>query len=239
MQTIETLEPVVPAQVADFIAAAEALGPLIDEHRGELALGPDIPIPIAQALKQSGLTRLGLPHDLGGPELPPSDCIRVIEAIARHDGAVAWCVAIAANGSRFAGMFPIGTARELFGDHGFVTGSISGSGTAIPDRDGWRLNGKWSFASFIRHSKLTGGMCVEYENGVPRRSPEGDPVLAFFFVPTEKAKVLYNWNGGGLRASGSHDFLLQDVWIPREHRISFPAHVPHQPGAPYRLPRER
>jgi alkylation response protein AidB-like acyl-CoA dehydrogenase len=236
MQTIETLDPVVPYQIADFIAAAEALGPLIDEHRTALASGPDIPVSIAHALEQAGLTRLGLPHDLGGPELPPSDIIRVIEAIARHDGAVAWCAVIASNGSRFAGMLPFETARELFGDHGFASGSISGSGTAVPDQDGWRLNGKWSFASFIRHSKLTGALCMEYENGVPRHSPLGDPVLSCFFVPTEKVKILYNWNGGGLRASGSHDFVLQDVWVPREHAIPFPVSVPHQPGALYRLP---
>jgi alkylation response protein AidB-like acyl-CoA dehydrogenase len=133
-------------------------------------------------------------------------------------------------------MFPIDTARELFGNYGFASGSISGSGTAVPDRDGWLLNGRWSFASFIRHSKLTGGLCVEYENGAPRRSPEGDPVLKFFFVPTEKAKILYNWNGGGLRASGSHDFLFQDVWVPRDHFLSFPAPIAYQPGALYRLP---
>jgi alkylation response protein AidB-like acyl-CoA dehydrogenase len=177
-----------------------------------------------------------VPQDLGGPELPPSDLIRVIEAIARHDGAVAWCAAIASNGSRFSGMFPIETARELFGDHGFASGSINGSGTAVAERDGWRLNGKFSFASFIRHSKLTGALCMEHENGTPRRSPEGDPVMQFFFVPTEKVKILYNWNGGGLRASGSHDFVLQDVWVPRAHSVPFPVLVPHQSAALYRLP---
>jgi hypothetical protein len=50
MPIVEILDPVVPDQVTEFIAAAEALGPLIDKHRAALALGPDVPVSIAHAL---------------------------------------------------------------------------------------------------------------------------------------------------------------------------------------------
>lgn len=224
--------------VTGLIAAAEGLGPLIAEHRPALARGPDLPDELAQALERSGLTRLWMPRELGGVELPPPHYVRVIEALARQDGSVAWCAAIASSSTSIAGMLPTAAARELFGEGGFLSGSLTPGGSAVREGDGWRLNGHRTWGSFIRHSKLAAAVFLVHENGVLRRTPEAAPMLRTALVPTEKVKILDNWDGSGLRATGSHDFVFEDVWVPEEHTFDMTglAPTPHQPGPLYALP---
>jgi indole-3-acetate monooxygenase len=225
-------------QATAAIAAAEALGPLIAEHRAALARGPDLPPEIVQALEQAGLTRLWLPRALGGVELSMTDYLRVSEILARHDGSVAWCIAIATSGSRLAGMLPTETARALYGDKGFLCGSLNPTGTAVAEKSGWRVNGRWPWGSFIRYSRVTAVMCIENENGTPVLTPEGAPRLRFAFVPTEKVTILDTWDSSGLRSTGSHDFAIEDIFVPAEHTIEFSnlGLKPHQPGPLYQLP---
>ena len=131
-----------------LIAAAAALAPLVAEHRAALARGPDLPAPIAEALHAAGLTRLWLPRALGGPELPPADYIRVIEAVARLDGAVGWCAAIAASGARLAGLLPPEAAASMFGPkRRGLSGSLNPAGTAVPVENGFRVSGRWNWGS--------------------------------------------------------------------------------------------
>ena len=239
MTSIPVLRSVRAAEPASsFIAAAESLGPLVAEHRTALACGPDLPPEIALALERAGLTRLWLPRDLGGAELPPVEYLQVIEAVARHDGAVGWCAAIGSTGTRIAGLLETKPARELFGDSGFASGSTAPTGGMVPDGNGWRVNGRWSWGSFIRYSKVTIATCVEHGGAAPRLTADGAPLLRVAVVPTAQVKILDTWNAGGLRATGSHDFEIENLWVPDERTIALAgfAAKPHHPGALYALP---
>ena len=123
-------------RTAELLAAVDALAPVVEAERAALARGPDLPPPVVDALRRSGVLKLWLPADLGGAELPPADYIRVIEAVARIDGAVGWCAAIASSGGRIAGALDEDTAREIFSDGNAVAGRVSPLGTAVPDAGG-------------------------------------------------------------------------------------------------------
>lgn len=222
----------------NLISAADDFGPLIDANRPAIARGPDLPPEVAQALETGGFTRLWLPRTLGGLELPPVEYFRVIEAISRHDGSVGWCAAIASTGVRAAGLIQPQSAADLLGDSGFVAGSLSPTGAATRESSGWNINGRWPWGSFIRYSKVTLAMCIEYEGSVARTLPEGGPLLRVVLLPTEQVKVLQTWEGTGLRSSGSHDFAIDNVFVPDEHTFALPRFeaIPHQPGALYALP---
>ncbi|WP_158812677.1 acyl-CoA dehydrogenase family protein [Methylocapsa sp. S129] len=207
---------------AALIAAAEGLAPLVSAHRAELVRSRDLPAPLAAALEEAGLTRLWLPRALGGAELSPEDYIRVIEAVGRLDGAVGWCAAVAASNARLAGLLAPEVAASMFGPgRGCLVGSGNpvGAATEIPG-GGWRVSGRWSYGSFIRHSAWTIGMCTIREtDGAPRRDEAGRPALLAAIVPTESVRIHDNWDAGGLRASGSHDFEMEGLIAPAERTI--------------------
>jgi len=222
-----------------LLAAAKNLAPLVAEHRADLARGPDLPTPIADALHAAGLTRLWLPRAYGGAELPPDDYIRVVEAVAQLDGAVGWCASIAASGARLAGLLPPEAAGQMFGPgRRGLSGSVNPTGSAVEASHGYRVSGRWNWGSFIRHSDWTGGMCIlRDEQGAPRRDESGAPLLLAAIVPTETVTILGNWDGGGLRASGSHDFDFSGD-VPAERTILLPGFQPMAqiPGLLYGLP---
>jgi hypothetical protein len=64
------------------------------------------------------------------------------------------------------------------------------------------------------HSKVTLALCVEYENGTSRSTNEGAPILRAVLLPTREVNIIQIWDGSGLRSSGSHDFAIENVFVP-------------------------
>jgi indole-3-acetate monooxygenase len=223
--------------ISEPLAAAQGLAQLVEEHREALAKGPDLPPALADALVQAGLTQLWLPRALGGPETDPLEFVRVIEALAKLDGAVAWSALISSTGSRFAGLAAAEPTRRLVPSgkmHAF-SGSAVRAGTITRDGDGWRIDGQWAWASFSRYSTVTFVVCVEQENGSPRVAANGEPAMRAALLPSTMVQVLGNWNSGGLRSSGSHDIACTAVRVPDENTTTMD--MPHrQPGPLYNLP---
>jgi indole-3-acetate monooxygenase len=221
----------------ELLSAVEALRPLVEASREALSKGPDLPPSLAEALKQAGLTQLWMPRALGGQEVEPLQFVQVIETLAKLDGALAWCAAISSIGSRFAGLTSTEPMRRLMpaGEMYAFSGSGQPTGTMRRDRDGWRINGRWTFASFSRYSSITALVCMEQENGAPRKGPDGRPVLRATLLPSSKVEVVGNWNSGGLRSSGSHDVTCTDQWVPDDFTTGIEM-AQRLPGPLYSLP---
>ena len=218
-------------------AITNELAKLIADHREALAKGPDLPPKLADALIQSGLTQLWLPQALGGAELAPLKFVQTMEALAKLDGAVAWCSMISSAGSRLLGLTATEPMRRLLSSqkkHAF-SGSAHPTGIITREGDGWRVNGSWALASFSRYSTITAIVCVEQQNGAPRLDPKGGPILRAAFISSSKVQVMGNWNSGGLRSSGSHDITCTDV--PVRDADTTTMDMPcRQPGPLYSLP---
>jgi indole-3-acetate monooxygenase len=222
---------------ARMIDAARGLAPLVGEYRDQLAAGPDLPAPLAQALIDAGLTQLWLPRALGGPELDPLACFEVIEALASLDGAVGWCALISCGMSRICGLLSVEPVRRIVPPGANFAGSGSGKpdGSMTRDGEGWRVNGHWTWVSFSRHSAVTALLCIEHEDGKPRMTSDGNPAIRAALMPSHLVKVVGNWNSGGLRASGSHDVTCSDVWVPDDCTDDMSLQN-RQPGPLYALP---
>jgi indole-3-acetate monooxygenase len=228
---------ITPIPTPDPVAAARGLAQLVNDHREALSKGPDLPSALADGLIQAGLTQLWLPHVFGGQETAPLDFIRTIEALARLDGAVAWCAMISSSASRFAGLVAEEPMRELLASATMnaFSGSAQPGGTITRDGDGWRISGSWRLASFSRHSTLSGVVCVEQENGAPRMDARGGKVVRAALLPSSKVRVVDNWNSGGLRSTGSHDITCNGVRVPDEYTTTMDM-PQRQPGPLYNLP---
>src|SRR4051794_21606109 len=106
-----------PADVAadDLVAAARALGPLIEAERPRMEAERQLTGPVVAALQELGAFRMAVPRELGGPELDPMTQVRIVEELSRLDGSVGWCVMIAAAASYVPGFLAPDAARRWFG----------------------------------------------------------------------------------------------------------------------------
>src|SRR5215470_7467342 len=135
------------------VVAAINLAPHIRAVREELETTRRVPLSLVQAINDASLFCPYLPHALGGLELPPLTVFRIIEEISKVDGSVGWCTMIASGVSLLSGWLRPDVGRTLFGQPPDVrvAGSLRPEGRAYPVDGGYRIRGRWDFASGINH----------------------------------------------------------------------------------------
>jgi alkylation response protein AidB-like acyl-CoA dehydrogenase len=189
---------------------------------------------VVEALSDAGLFALKLPAELGGAEADPMLQLEVIEAVAHIDTSAGWAVMIGATSIGWPGAFlPQAGIDIVFKGGRIPTAAGSGGigGTAERVEGGYKVTGRYAFASGARHAEwLIGGAPVVNGN-------EGEIIM--FVVPVADATVhLDSWDVTGLRGSGSCDFSVNDCFLPSEYtwdRSKLIQGTPERGGPIFRL----
>jgi acyl-CoA dehydrogenase-like protein len=205
---------------------------LIAHERAGFDQARRLPDAIFDALADAGLFRLWLPEALGGPELSPLEFMTVVEAASALDGSVGWLVGNGGGMSRVGGYLPERIARDWFADpRAFIASATGAIGAAQKSNGGYRVSGRWPFGSGAHHA--THFMALASQPGPDGRD---EPSLCCYFQRRDVV-VHDTWRVSGLRATGSCDFEVRDVFVPAEHTHPFIGHHAMQAGAVYQLPR--
>lgn len=206
----------------DIVTATIDLAQQIRAAREELEVARHLPLSLVQVMSNAGLFQLHLPRSMGGPEYPPLTAFRVIEELSRVDGSVGWCAMIAGAGSLFAGWLTPDVGRELFGQppDARIAGSVRPEGLAYPVAGGYRVKGQWNFASGVNHANWLFCSCLVMDGDQPRQTPSGLPESLSLMVPADAATIVDTWSVVGMCGTGSHDFVVDDVFVPTAHTLS-------------------
>jgi len=81
---------------------------------------------------------------------------------------------------------------------------------------GFRVSGRWSLVSGCELADWIPVMCVITEGTAPRLLEAGTPELRMAYLPKGAYRILDTWYVGGLRGTGSHDMVVDDVFVPVE-----------------------
>lgn len=190
------------------------------------------------ALRDAGFLGLWIPHCFGGVEAWPLEALAVIETLSYADGSTGWVLMASqvAMGSAAAYLPPDAAKRLFAGRMPIIEGQGAANGRAIPDGNGFRLSGHWQYGSGLLHAEYihTGG--VVYADGAPRLWPgTKSPETRIFILPVGEAEFLDNWDVLGLRATGSIDYKIADIFVPEEFTHKQTTNVPRQGGNLYSL----
>ena len=194
--------------------AKDLLG-LIREHADESESQRHLKGEVAIAFAQEGLFRIAAPVDFFGSEEDPVTQIETIETVASVDGSAAWNLMI---GIETFGLIAPGFihCRELIEDQSVIMcSSTASAGRAEKVDGGYRVTGRWGFCSGCHNSDLFGATVFLYENG--ERVQGGHQYLV---VPKPEFEILDTWHTSGLCGSGSHDVVLEDVFVPEERLVA-------------------
>ncbi|HKT73895.1 MAG TPA: hypothetical protein VJQ47_13470, partial [Steroidobacteraceae bacterium] len=163
--------------------------------------------------------------------------LRVYEAAAIIDGSVGWAVMIGSGGGLFAAYLAPDAAQELFGPaDALIAGSGSPDGRADSVAGGYRVAGRWKYASGAHYATTFTANCVLYRDGQPLRGASGEPVIRAMSFPTSEVTIVPTWDAGGMRGTGSHDFEVRNSFVAEQRTFSVLADAPREPGVLYRLP---
>jgi 3-hydroxy-9,10-secoandrosta-1,3,5(10)-triene-9,17-dione monooxygenase len=136
--------------------------------------------------------------------------------LSRGSPGTGWCVTLgASHAALIAAFWPDEAQVELFGESGhFVAPHRAGIPVKIDKVDGgYRVTGKWAYASGCPYSTHFLGNAVVEENGEEKG--------VTFIVPREAYTILDDWGGDkvlGMRASGSNSVEIENAFVP-DHMV--------------------
>jgi indole-3-acetate monooxygenase len=222
-------------QTSPIRQAVERIQPVIEQHRDQAETGRTLPTSVIAAMRREGLFDLWLPKEYGGAEIDLLTYLQTIEELSRIDSAAGWVFTIIATSAAQAAFLPEAGAREVYGGRPLTAGSVVPRGRAIPMVGGYRVTGRWPLASGCEHASWLAGNCLIFDDDAPRVGPHGVPDFTLVYVPVADCTIIDTWYSTGMRGTGSHDYAVQDVFVP-EHR-TFPLFMaqPHVSGSLYKM----
>jgi alkylation response protein AidB-like acyl-CoA dehydrogenase len=194
--------------------AARGLAPTIADRAAEIESGRRLPRDLLEQLVGAGCFRMLLPRSHGGSGVAVTDAMRVYEALSQADASVGWTVMIGSGSWCDLVGLPRATFDTLFPDDDdvIIGGTLSPSGSAVRVDDGYRVSGRWGFASGCEHSTWLFGNCVEEIGGDYR-------LRTVVFAPAD-VRIEDTWRVSGLCGTGSHHFTADAVLVPADRTFA-------------------
>lgn len=204
----------------------ESSSDLREQVAANETLGKLSPVTVDTLVKIGVLTAL-TPAKYGGADLCPYDALRVFEELSYVDCSIGWVGMIpGVHGKNLLLLEP--EARDKLATNGFpfIAGQGAPTGRAVEVDGGYRISGRWSYGSGLLHADMADGFAVLMENGQPANDENGQPILLLFFTSIENVTVGGNWDVLGLKATGSVDYFVEDIFVPAEHAVHFTFDLP-------------
>ncbi len=196
---------------------ARAMVPTLRGRWGEADAQSKVPDQTIAEMKEAGFFRVLQPKRAGGYELNPRVFYNVQMILAEGCMSTAWVYGVLGVHPWQLALFEAATQDEVWGkdDSVLVASTYMPVGKVTRVEGGFQLSGRWSFSSGSEHCDwiFLGGM-------VPPAEGEKDPHYRTFLLPKADYEIVKNWDTIGLRATGSHDIVVDDVFVPerRTHR---------------------
>ena len=229
------------ARAEALLEAARALGPVLRERSAQCRAERKVPAETIADFHAAGFFKMLQPEQWGGYAMDPQVFYCVGLEIARHCMSSAWVLGVVAVHNWQLAVFDDRAAADVWGDDPsvLISSSYAPVGKVTPVEGGYRLSGRWSFSSGSEHCQWAFLGAV-----VPTADAPFDMMnYRTFLVPASDYRIVDNWDVVGLQGTGSHDVVVEDVFVP-EHRThrSIDGYLCDNPGntvndAPlYRLP---
>lgn len=177
--------------------------------------------PVVEAMWRTGLLRHFNPAEAGGAEPGFAEMIDAWERMAEVDGSFGWIgIANLPSAAAVAAYLPQEGFDETFGAAERVTmgGQFAPNGKGDRVDGGYRLTGSWNFGSGTGHSAFVCAGFLPMTDGGIEFDGDGNVRLMAAVLPRDEVVFTDGWHVQGLRATGSFDYHVDDLFVP-DHRV--------------------
>jgi alkylation response protein AidB-like acyl-CoA dehydrogenase len=199
----------------DPVARARELGAEISAAADEIERTRRIPEALLGRLHDSRLFRMLLPRSAGGDETEPAVYVAAVEELARHDASIGWNAFVTNSSALIAAYLEPAVNHVVFADpSSTVAWGPPNASRARAVEGGYRLTGRWDFASGCRHARWMGAHCHVLEaDGALRLNRFGHPTVRTLLFPAGEATLLDTWRTIGLRGTASDSYSVNDLFV--------------------------
>jgi 3-hydroxy-9,10-secoandrosta-1,3,5(10)-triene-9,17-dione monooxygenase len=209
-----------------LIERAASLRPILERNADETDSRRRLADENVQALKDSGLCKLMVPARLGGHQTSVRTYIDVMAELGRGCGSTSWVASLINVCAWLASLFPERAQHDIWGANpdAWIAGSLAPNGETVAVDGGWRVTGRWPWASGSMHAQWAA--C-----GIHMKNERGEMAnLGLSLMPINELTIEDTWFMAGMKGTGSNTIVANNVFVP-EHRF-----LPYPPafGGTYR-----
>ena len=171
-----------------------------------------LPAATVADFRAGGLANLLVPARYGGQQADFLEILDAVRRMAHSCASSAWTLGFYMLHNWMLALYGEQAQEEVF-----VTGPVlcpaplAPTGRGVPADRGVRLTGRWSWATGIMDADwvMVGALC----------GPDDAIYPALALLPAADVAVDDVWHTAGMRATGSNDVVVADVFVP-EHRLA-------------------
>jgi 3-hydroxy-9,10-secoandrosta-1,3,5(10)-triene-9,17-dione monooxygenase len=218
--TVDT-SPVVRLGHDDVVAWAQSMVPRLAQRADEAERLRRLPDATIAECDEAGIWRLVIPPERGGYGLGLRSLCEMSRILAQGCMSTAWTVSFLTLHNWFVLRADEAVQAAVFGDAPFVRMAtpLAPDGEALPVEGGYRLTGRWQWATGIMHSDWVAVMAF-----VPAgANGAGGPTPRVLLASVDDVEIVDVWHTSGMRATGSHDVAANDLFVPEDHTLSLDA----------------
>jgi alkylation response protein AidB-like acyl-CoA dehydrogenase len=223
---------------ADLVGRVAGLVPLLRENAQRTEDERRVIDENLAAIEAAGLFAISQPKRFGGLEVDFRTKLEVVRELARGCGSTAWTVGLLTDGSWLASMWNEQAQKDIWGDSptNLVAGVVPPSGEIRVIDSGYRVSGRWANCSGCLHAQWI-------LLGTPPVTADGQEIEpGLVLVPVSQVKIDDTWFMSGMKGTGSHTVVADDVFVPAHRFLSTAKLVagendnPYKDELPYRVP---
>jgi 3-hydroxy-9,10-secoandrosta-1,3,5(10)-triene-9,17-dione monooxygenase len=198
----------------DLLERARRLVPALKARTAQADKDLKVPVESVVELQSAGLLRALQPRAFGGYEVDPRTFFEIQTILAEGCMSTAWIYGVMGVHPWQLARYPIETQREVWAeDHdALICSTYMPAARVTVVEGGYRISGRWGFSSGSEHCQwvFLGGILP----------PDGELAAEHgtFLLPRSDYQIERNWDVMGLRGTGSHDIVVEDVFVPA-HRV--------------------
>jgi resorcinol 4-hydroxylase (FADH2) len=199
-------------------ARVQALCPGIKARAAATERAARVSAESIDALRETGLYDIVKPRFFGGHEHDFEVLVDINIELAKACASTAWVAGLLAAHQWLLASFPAEAQHDVWDrdPDALLCGSYAPAVKAVAVPGGYRLSGRWSFASGCDNASWS--FCAAF---LPPNREGEPPSAAFLLVPAQDYVIDDTWHVVGLSGTGSKTLVLQDVFVPQHRVLTF------------------
>jgi 3-hydroxy-9,10-secoandrosta-1,3,5(10)-triene-9,17-dione monooxygenase len=206
------------SDTATLLARAAAIRPILERGADTTDSRRRLADENVQALVESGLCRLMVPARFGGHQTCIRTYVDVMAEVGRGCGSTAWVASLINVCAWLAALFPEQAQADVWGSNrdAWIAGSLAPNGAAVAVDGGWRVTGRWPWASGSLHAQWAA--C-----GIHMKDERGEMAnFGLSLMPMSELTIEDTWFMAGMKGTGSNTIVARDVFVPAHRFLPYP-----------------
>ena len=212
--------------------AAASLRALVATETAESERNRTLNERTVEALWGSGLMQWCNPAEAGGSEPSFAEMIDTWIELAWQDGSLGWIgIANLPSAAACAAYLPADGFDEVFtrnANRVTVGGQFFPNGLGETVDGGYRITGAWNFGSGTGHAQYVAAGFIPTVGGEMVAGADGIPPLLVAVIPHDEVVFTDGWHVQGLKATGSYDYNVTDLFVPGDRTFPLFCRAPER-----------